>query len=399
VKLTWFSNAPWVPSGYGSQTAQVVSRLQDAGHEVAVAANYGLLGTAMTWGPRDLPIFPMGSDSYSQDIVAAHHANWAKGIQNGWIVTLWDVWPFRDAGFHGAHVASWTPVDHWPVPPEIVGWAKDHFTIAMSQFGRDSFEREGIRARYIPHAIERDVFRPTPTFRNGVSPRAHLGVPEDAFLVMVNARNQGINPSRKAFGEMFSALSVFMASHLDVHVYVHADKIGQSGVDLVNLANAVLIPPERMHYVDMYAFRVAAIPPVDLAALYTASDVLLATSMGEGFGIPVIESQACGTPAIVTDFSAQPELIGGGWKVAWQPYWDATMSAFFATPIIGDIITKLEESYEAKGDAGIRAACLAKAAEYDADAIFESHWKPVLGEMEALLTPNRETRRKVRSRE
>jgi glycosyltransferase involved in cell wall biosynthesis len=31
--------------------------------------------------------------------------------------------------------------------------------------------------------------------------------------------------------------------------------------------------------------------------------------MAEGFGLPILESQACGVPALVTDFSACPELV------------------------------------------------------------------------------------------
>ena len=32
---------------------------------------------------------------------------------------------------------------------------------------------------------------------------------------------------------------------------------------------------------------------------------------GEGFGIPIIEAQACSTPVIVTDFSSMPERCAG----------------------------------------------------------------------------------------
>jgi glycosyltransferase involved in cell wall biosynthesis len=49
-----------------------------------------------------------------------------------------------------------------------------------------------------------------------------------------------------------------------------------------------------------------------MAKIYSAMDVLLNPAMGEGFGITVLEAQACGTPAIVTDFSAMTEVCGGG---------------------------------------------------------------------------------------
>jgi glycosyltransferase involved in cell wall biosynthesis len=43
--------------------------------------------------------------------------------------------------------------------------------------------------------------------------------------------------------------------------------------------------------------------------------VLNAVSLGEGFGIPVLEAQACGTPVIVGDWCAHEDLCFAGWKV------------------------------------------------------------------------------------
>lgn len=47
----------------------------------------------------------------------------------------------------------------------------------------------------------------------------------------------------------------------------------------------------------------------ELAGYYSASDVLLSLSYEETFGLTVVEAMACGTPAIVYDNTAQPELI------------------------------------------------------------------------------------------
>ena len=47
----------------------------------------------------------------------------------------------------------------------------------------------------------------------------------------------------------------------------------------------------------------------ELAAYYSAADVLLSLSYEETFGLTIVEAMACGTPAIVYDNTAQPELI------------------------------------------------------------------------------------------
>lgn len=47
----------------------------------------------------------------------------------------------------------------------------------------------------------------------------------------------------------------------------------------------------------------------ELASLYSASDILLSTSYEETFGMTIAEAMACGTPAIVYNRTATPELV------------------------------------------------------------------------------------------
>ncbi|MHB1319038.1 MAG: glycosyltransferase family 4 protein [Anaerolineae bacterium] len=48
----------------------------------------------------------------------------------------------------------------------------------------------------------------------------------------------------------------------------------------------------------------------DLAALYTGADVFAFPSLYEGFGIPVLEAMACGTPVVAANTSSLPEAAG-----------------------------------------------------------------------------------------
>ena len=48
----------------------------------------------------------------------------------------------------------------------------------------------------------------------------------------------------------------------------------------------------------------------DLPALYSLSDCFVAPSLYEGFGIPVIEAMACGTPVVTSNVSSLPEVAG-----------------------------------------------------------------------------------------
>ncbi len=52
------------------------------------------------------------------------------------------------------------------------------------------------------------------------------------------------------------------------------------------------------------------LPDSDLPALYTAADVFVFPSLYEGFGLPVIEALACGTPVACANTSSLPEVAG-----------------------------------------------------------------------------------------
>src|SRR5258705_49610 len=47
-----------------------------------------------------------------------------------------------------------------------------------------------------------------------------------------------------------------------------------------------------------------------LPALYGAAEMLVFPSLFEGFGFPVIEAMACGTPVVTSNISALPEVAG-----------------------------------------------------------------------------------------
>lgn len=50
----------------------------------------------------------------------------------------------------------------------------------------------------------------------------------------------------------------------------------------------------------------------DLVVVYNLAQVLLLPSFYEGFGLPILEAQACGTPVITSDTSSMPEIAGFG---------------------------------------------------------------------------------------
>ena len=382
-RIFWVSNAPWAATGYGQQTAQATTRLQKD-YEVAIGSNYGLEANSTYWASENGPIYiyPRGHDQWSNDIMPAHAQDWFsknKDVDN-LIVTLFDTWVFKGPKWSEFKVASWVPVDHTPVPPAVALWNRkpNVIPLAMSKYGQQMLENQGIGSFYIPHGIE-NTFEPTETISIGnekITGRKFIGVPEDAFLVGMNAANKGVYPNRKAFGENFLAFSQFAQDKTNAFLYVHTDPAASmGGIDLTHLAQAVGLKEEQVIFADRYNLR-SGFSQKLLAALYTSFDVLLATSMGEGFGIPTVEAQACGTRVIVSDFAASSELCGDGWKIGGQPVWDAPQLSWFHVPYVDQIISALKEAYNADRAPSIKA--MEHAEQYRADVVYQKHWKPAL---------------------
>jgi glycosyltransferase involved in cell wall biosynthesis len=47
-----------------------------------------------------------------------------------------------------------------------------------------------------------------------------------------------------------------------------------------------------------------------LPALYRGASLVAMPSLAEGFGLPALEAMACGTPVVVGNTSAMPEVVG-----------------------------------------------------------------------------------------
>jgi glycosyltransferase involved in cell wall biosynthesis len=114
-----------------------------------------------------------------------------------------------------------------------------------------------------------------------------------------------------------------------------------------------------------------------MAEFYSAMDVLLMPSAGEGFGIPAVEAQACGVPVIASDFSAQPELLGAGWLVDGQRTY-TPIGSFQFRPSIPDIFDALRQAYNAAGSDALAAKARAHAEQYDINRVLEEFMLPAL---------------------
>lgn len=399
MRVLFHSVAPWVGTGYGTQTAQVAPRLQNLGAEVAISAYFGHQGSMLSW--QGMRVYPSYGVSYGNDVLVQHALDWfAYGQQSpprsmeeastrGLVLLLGDCWTFSAPLLPQLASAAWTPIDHLAPPAVVLDWFRwsGAVPLAMSRFGQDSLKEAGLESLYVPHGVETATFYPG----DQQEARAKVGLPADAFVIALVAANVGRDLSRKCFADQIAAFARLRAAHHDALLVLHTDVDSPVGVRLRLLLES-LLPAGSYLYTDQYGYR-KGVPAEAVADIYRAADVLSNCSMGEGFGLPIVEAQACGTPVVVTDATAMPELCGAGWRVPYEPTWHDIQGGWAAKPIIAEIARAYEEAYDRAGK--LRDAAAAFGQSYDADLIAVEHWGPALerltgglqGRADALAAP------------
>jgi glycosyltransferase involved in cell wall biosynthesis len=370
LKILISSNSPWAGTGYGMQTAMWAPRFRDLGHEVFIASFHGLAGAPSLW--ENIPVLPSGYDPYGNDILGAH----ARTVGADLILTIMDAWVIDPNQTHGFKVANWVPIDCSPLSAMDRNYfqSSGSIPVAISKFGQRMLEDGGFSALYVPHGVDTSVFSPPD---NRARVRSELGVPEDAFVIAMNAANK--DAVRKSFPEQFLAFAKFSERHSDAMMLVHSIVQAPQALNLMDLVNHLGIR-DKVKFSDQYGIITGRIQPQNLAALYGAADILSATSHAEGFGLPIVEAQACGTPVVTTNFSSMPELTGAGWSVEGEPFWNAAHQSWWCKPHVTEIVEAYEKAYSEA--ASLRETAREFGLKYSVGKVLADYWSPALKEIE-----------------
>ena len=374
MRILWHSVAPWIKTGYGCQTAMFTRLIRELlDHEVAISSWTSAGGGIMDYnGFRIYPCPVRPGDGFGNWIVFRHARHWQADL----VITLTDSWVFDPESMKRMPWVAWTPVDHDPVPPRVASTLRKGYAVpvAYSRFGQALLEDAGLSSLYVPHGCHETYFERT-TRRKA---RDALGFPQEAFIVGMVGVNQGV-PNRKSYPQCLDAFRKFNKRHQDSFLYMHTRPRTQSGLNLAHLAEHLGIEGSAYRFADEYENTLGYTESY-MRDVYTAIDVLLSPNMGEGFGVPLIEAQACGTPIIGTRFSTMIELCFFGELVNGAPFY-TNQSAFQRLPTVNGIYKALQAVYDYTVDdyrQGSRKARREIKKHFHPATVTRKYWDPAL---------------------
>jgi len=367
----------WAASGYGQQARLNIMALQAQGHEVAASCWAGVHDDGQIW--NGIPILNASQRPYGNTFLAGNYARWQADV----LILIHDPWTVEPSQLAGLTVIPWMPIDCQPLSELDRIWLEacarhgvGVHPVAMSQHGQKMLAGYGVQAPLVHHGIDLGEFYPDPDA--GRAWRAAEGVPADTFLVASVGVNDSC-PSRKSFDAQLQAFAAF-AKGRNACMYIHTCPEDPKGIDLVK-EGLDLGLKGKLKFCDDFRRGLDLFGTDYMRGMYNAADLLSQPSMGEGFGIPVVEAMACGTPVVASRASAQTELVpaGCGTLVSGQRWRSTLHNSWWVQPFVHEIIPAYQRW--SRIPRSTVAACTRNAARFDINVTSQG-WKTVLDDIQ-----------------
>jgi len=304
-RIIFYGDSPTCATGFGQVSRNILPALHATGRfEIQVLGiNY--------WGDPHgypFPIWPMAinntKDPYGRQRLQQHLLD--PQLEYDMLFFMQDTFildnlpgllgSLRQAGKRFKSVFYY-PIDGIPKKAWVESAAGVDVPVTYTQFGFDQsvalVPELKNRLKIIPHGVEPAIFKPMPKEQILDFRRKYLGPLADKFIITNVNRNQ----QRKDIPATLRAFVEFRKHRPDSVLYLHMAPIDQ-GWNLpevirsfgLDMSKDVILPNN---------FSPATGFPLDvLNFIYNMSDLVISTTLGEGWGLSFIEAMACRVPIV-----------------------------------------------------------------------------------------------------
>lgn len=317
-KVLMLSHGVTGVTGFANQLWLQATALKEAGYEVLIAhRDYRgepfkvPIGSGITLQSgksiEGMHMLPLGNAQWGDDIMPYY----IQHYKPDYVHTLGDIWCYQYLrGVPKKHPWKW--LGHYVFDTEnMVGFWNE--SIAASDISvvpsKNSFElcksKGHKNIKYVPHGINTKTFVPC-THEEKLQYRKEMGIPEDAFVVGMVAHNQ----YRKMVNRLVDSFEMFVKNNPRSILLMHCVPRDSTGWDLpVILKDKNLLSNVMFTDKSSKGFGDIHVPESAMRKLYCTMDVHALSTGGEGFGIPLIESLACGIPTVAPAYTTPKEFF------------------------------------------------------------------------------------------
>lgn len=218
--------------------------------------------------------------------------------------------------------------------------------ITYTQFAHNECVKYGLDIPYIYHGYDDKIYY---NRKNKEQLRAkHFSFLKSTDRLFINVN---VNQPRKDLPTTIDAFAEYFKTNKDSYLYMHCIVNDPRGINLEkyiihyypHLINNIVFPDTQDIISQQYTDEM-------MAELYNCADLLVSSTLGEGWGLSFTEALACGTRIIGPDNTSVAEIINefGGIKICSRGMRVNTNDNSWARPITDniDMAEKMGEDYD-----------------------------------------------------
>lgn len=207
---------------------------------------------------------------------------------------------------------AYFPIDGLPVKKSWVDFIrfKVDIPVTYTQWAKQAIEQVdgSLKLDYVYHGVDKNVFSPNEKIKTQFKQQLSKQLGREVnFVIGYVGRNQ----PRKRLPELLMAYNGFIQENNieDAILYLHTNT-PDMGWDLRELKNTLKIPNDQVLLTPKFSVS-SGMEEDYVANLYRLFDVFCLPTIGEGFGLPLIEAMASGCAVVSTNCSVVPEILNG----------------------------------------------------------------------------------------
>ncbi len=307
-RALWVGDAV-ITTGFGRVNEAICRRLVDLGWDLRA------LGIGYNGDPHNLPykIYPaidpnLGGarngmsriksvvDAFNPDIIVINDDSWNVGLMIDNMAAQNITTP----------VIAYVAVDSENVREDHgIQMRNLKHAVCHTQFGVEQIQKAGYTgpSSVMPHGVEGTIYKPysKEDSRTGI-PLPMGQDPMEAFIFGAVAMNQ---PRKRLDLTIAYWTAWWNAAGRPENAYLYLHTMDKGAWDLRQLRQYFGI---KGHLFTTSGGQILS--DIEMPSLYNAFDVMISTSEGESFGIPVAEAQSCGIPNIAVRCGGLPSWAG-----------------------------------------------------------------------------------------